>query len=568
METITTAQHYLQRLNLTKPKNDDELHEWIVANLGLDISRVAVCEGHVAPFTFLADLFFERTMAAILIANRTGGKTFMSALLHFLNSIFKPNCESASLGAIEPQSKRAYKGLKSIAKSNAAIQYGELDSDITKHPAVAKSNNDETIFTNGSQVQIIIGTIAGVNGPHPQKLHTDEAEIMDPEVFDESRNMSASKDDIRAQDWITSTRKYAYGPMEKLLEENREAEKHGKIPPYDVYMYCVYEAARNVPNCGNGCGCEDIVKGSWDDGTARTFADCCKGRLSRAHGHLPLEDLHKTFRAVSREKWEAQQECLRPEATGLVYKKWERGKNCCKWFEPNTDNGPFFFGADFGDTHPSAFTWYQLLTVDVMVHGYNQTRDDVPNMKLKAGTLVAFDEVYITQQSPANLVTIVNTREKYWRDKLGHGFRVSRRFGDRRALPYLRAFAEAQMPIANYMGTDRVRDTLALPRERVNDRTLIVDVLRCPMMCEEIEEYHFPKKKNNMTDDPDTPVDDFNHALDEMRYVVNNVEIVMKRGTVGAATLPKAGSTQHTTAGRHTSDTRAGESRYMPRSSP
>src|SRR6187551_2702166 len=64
------------------PKTDDELHKWIIDNLGLNIPRVAVCDDHQSPFDFIADIYFERVDSAIAVASRDGGKTMASALIH------------------------------------------------------------------------------------------------------------------------------------------------------------------------------------------------------------------------------------------------------------------------------------------------------------------------------------------------------------------------------------------------------------------------------------------------------------------------------------------------------
>lgn len=76
------------------PQTDDELHAWILKYLGMNIPRVAVCEDHQAPFSFIADLYFERVTSAIAMANRGGSKTMSSAILHLLNSLFKTGCLS------------------------------------------------------------------------------------------------------------------------------------------------------------------------------------------------------------------------------------------------------------------------------------------------------------------------------------------------------------------------------------------------------------------------------------------------------------------------------------------
>ncbi len=109
LNELFAAQQQLEaQLRIKGPQTDDELHAWIKEEMGIDIPRVAVCKDHQAPFTFLADVYFERCDAALAVANRGGSKTFIVAVLHWLNSLFKPGCESCTFGAVEQQSFRAY----------------------------------------------------------------------------------------------------------------------------------------------------------------------------------------------------------------------------------------------------------------------------------------------------------------------------------------------------------------------------------------------------------------------------------------------------------------------------
>src|SRR3972149_6088289 len=139
------------------PQTDDQLHKWIKDNLGLNIPRIAVCDDHQSPFQFVADIYFERVDSAIAVASRDGGKTMASALIHLLNSLFKPGCESITVGAIWAQSNRAYENLKKLLK-----YHGKVPS-IDKHPLLLKTTQERTEFINGSTVEILPGTIAAVN---------------------------------------------------------------------------------------------------------------------------------------------------------------------------------------------------------------------------------------------------------------------------------------------------------------------------------------------------------------------------------------------------------------------
>jgi len=140
LSEMLSAQTQLEaRLREMGPQTDDELHEWLKFELGIDIPRTAVCEGHSAPFTFLADLYFERTEAALGVANRGGAKTFLVAVLHWLNSRFKPGCESCTFGATEAQSLRAYAHLKNwiyddekTRKSGKAVLKPEITTSLMR----------------------------------------------------------------------------------------------------------------------------------------------------------------------------------------------------------------------------------------------------------------------------------------------------------------------------------------------------------------------------------------------------------------------------------------------------
>src|SRR2546423_1241259 len=67
-------------------RDDDELHAYLVSELGIDVPRVAACHDHDAPFDAFADLYFERDLAALWLAPRGGAKTFLAAAWHLLSS--------------------------------------------------------------------------------------------------------------------------------------------------------------------------------------------------------------------------------------------------------------------------------------------------------------------------------------------------------------------------------------------------------------------------------------------------------------------------------------------------
>lgn len=544
------------------PRNDDELHAWILNNIGYDIPRVPVCEGHQTPFEFLADLYFERVNSAVAMAARGSSKTVVSAILHLLNSLFRPGCESLTVGALLLQANRAFDVFKQVLKLHGGVQNEE------EHPLIVRSIQDITEFTNGSETRIIPGTLAAVNGPHPQKFHTDEAELMDARVFQESRQMPMGKKGIKKTVWITSTRKSSAGPMQRIIDSIENAEAEGHIPPYKLYTWCFAESAKNVPNCRvakpdlpeeEKCACNKVVKGKWEDGTNRTFDQICRGRLDRSQGYIELSDLHSTFMDSDQDTWEAQQECSKPEVGGMVFPTWSKERYGIKWYEPDPGLGLIYMGVDFsGGAVPNAVNWYQVLIADTLVHGYADV-EGKPTKLLKRGTRVCFDELYIANVGNYELADLVVQREKRYKDRWQH-WNVVRRFPDPANLQARRDWNAHKPPLHTvYYVTRDIKEQIKTCRQILREDLFAVDILKCEMMPKEFDAYHYPEKKPGLIDDPEIPVDDFNHTMSNFRYTMENLKHLEKR-MGGNPSLPATSARTHRTK----SPVKSSAPRYLP----
>ena len=530
-----------QRVVSGAPLNDDELHLWIKSELGVDIPRESVCEGHQAPFQFVADFFFERENSGIVVANRGGSKTYGVAILHYINGKFKAGIEGFTFGATEAQSKRAYAHLKDLIRKKGD---DEIESSL----------ESMTKWKNGSSVEIVPGTIRAVNGPHPQIVHADEVELMDEDVFYESRNMAQSKTVdgslLRAQNIITSTRKRASGLMQRLVDEVMDAELQGKEPPYKLYTWCIFETAKNVPNCqkanpdlpaGKRCPCDQVKRGKLEGGVDRTLADVCNGRLARSQGWIAFDDVVSLFSSNTPEMWEAQQECRKPSTSGMVVPTFGRERHCIKDFDMDPANGPIYEGIDFGGTNPHAVLFLQILDHEVEVQTWSGGTRRLPQ-----GCHVYFDEIYKAEISNNKLASVICQREALWR-KSAPGFRVNARFCDpqgKAARLDLRNHNPA-LPSVWYATRD-VREHIKLVNELFSDYMIVIDASRCLMMVEEIEAWHYPRSRSSLVDDPEIPVNDFDHAMAAMRYSIANVARLAGRSS--AVMAPISGSSGHTTA--------------------
>ena len=517
-----------ERMDLSGPQTDDELHAWIKANLGVDVPRVSVCDGHCSPFDFIADVYFGRTRNAIAVANRDGGKTFGAAIVHYLRGRFTPGSESCTVGAVEQQAKRAYAHLQKFL--DKPTSEGLVDE--------RKRTQQETRWKNGSKIEILPGTVNSVNGPHPQLVHADEVELMDPDVFEESLMMPATGftpngTEVPAQYIITSTRKRAHGQMAKLVKEVTDAISKGMEPPWDLRIWCIYESAKSVPNCQvafpdtpetERCPCDRIANGAWDDGTPRTMMSCCKGRLGRSSGYIPFGDIIRQFTTTSRAVWEAQNECLKPSTKDLVLENMTPQAYGLKNFVPDPLNGPIVMSWDPGGTNPHAVVWYQFLKVEIDV-----TRIDGSSVRLRAGSRVAFDEIYETEVGNIAVLKKVRAREHAWSERV-IDFKVGLRICDPRMKAARLDWLTNSPPYkTTFLGTYDVKEQIDHLRDDVVDMGYMWADMRCEKFWDEVSMWHYKKKKGSALDAPETPVEDADHAMSTLRYFTTTMKMLLLR---------------------------------------
>jgi hypothetical protein len=514
------------------PRTDDELYAYVLKHLGIDIPRTAACADHEAPFQAFADLYFERDLEALWLAPRGGAKTFMAAIWELLSSRFRPGCESLSVAATLEQARRGYQHLTGFLRRD-----GEEGVDT--------SLKSETTWANASRVEIVPGSENAVRGPHPQHVFCDEQEQLEPTVWEASRLMSRSKPGIAAQDLVASTRARAHSQMDKLIAECEAAESTGIEPPYHLRRWCVLE-------CGQRCeesscdACSSIVKGKWDSGEPRTFADACGGKLRRASGWIPLSDLHRTFRTTSRAAWESEMECRRPSSEGLILPDFSRDRCCVRNYLPVPEVGPVYMSVDMGFENPTATIWVQFVTLngkEIVADGYEGGDRKIPRR-----AFVVFDELFKARLSTAQYVALLKEKEASWQRETGN-FRVAGRFYDVQASQAARDWAEHGVYLKNHVSGKNVARTTAFVRELADDGLLLVDA-SCVNTIRELESWHYDPYQDGV---PHKRAGD-DHCADALRYLIANVRRIEPAASPAASR--RVVSRQQTGAGPSPWETR------------
>jgi hypothetical protein len=212
------------------PANDDELWEFIAREYGFEIPRVAVCDGHRAPFDWMADTYFYRIDDSIFVGPRAGGKTLGMAIIDHLIMDHK-GLTICSVGAIEAQAKKCY------AYIDRFVNLPQFREALLKPSMISK-----TYLKNGGFIEVLAGTVNQVNSPHSARLHIDEVELAHPRVLEEAKSIPIRErgcdgELYRPATVYTSSRKLPYGPLEALLSD---APESGAA----VYKFCLVGETR------------------------------------------------------------------------------------------------------------------------------------------------------------------------------------------------------------------------------------------------------------------------------------------------------------------------------------
>jgi intein/homing endonuclease len=160
--------HYLDKNEFSILLNKDIWWDFIIDIESVGVKRVY--DLTVIPTeSFIANDIIVHNTRSVNIAN-------------YLNCEYKPGCEVCVLADIEAQSNKSYNYVKSFVYIKNSEGKKTPKSSIDGDPL-----RKETIWKNGSKLEVIIASKSGVNSPHPHKVHADEIDLMDREIWGEAQ---------------------------------------------------------------------------------------------------------------------------------------------------------------------------------------------------------------------------------------------------------------------------------------------------------------------------------------------------------------------------------------------
>lgn len=299
-----------------RPSNDRELLQWVETALGRHVPRVATCEGHNAPADFICDAFFGRVTDALVLANRSGGKTEDFAILHTANGRWKPGHETSHFGAIKIQARRCYTYFRRFTRRPKVA------------PHIESGKVETTDWSNGSTIEILPATEAQTQGGHPDLTSFDELEQGKFQPYENAKAMPEEYIDPETgrrtvgQFIAGSTRVSGLGLMQAAIDE---AEEKGT----PVYSWCIFETMQPCdgkdgrPGCiGRACPLARWCIGGGDEVEHHCDLDDeigLHGRVVHADGWRSYQQAIAVFSRAGVDTWEAQHLSRKPESSALIY---------------------------------------------------------------------------------------------------------------------------------------------------------------------------------------------------------------------------------------------------------
>lgn len=345
-----------RELFLTAIANEDadQLHALILLYYGINIPRKVVTPGHNAPFDFVFDYLTGKFRSAVVLANRSGGKTLNFGLLDSVMAYISPDTEIATVGAIQSQARKAYEYFK------------QFSDRFPFRSNIIRFKESKTDCKNRSVVQVLTGTMSGVNSPHPQILFLDEIDLMSWAILQQAFSMPQSRGGVTSRMVLTSTRKFPAGAMQTIMDS---AKTRGMAS----YKWNIWEVVKALPMDN-----PELLQRIYD-----TFGEDLPENIGEADGYYDWEDLITKYNVLDRETWEVEWLCSRPGTEGLVYgASYSDENNYIGDWSPVKNGvlrpGGYYLLEDFGfgEGHP-----------DVLLFGYIPPEWD---------RLILFDELYMT----------------------------------------------------------------------------------------------------------------------------------------------------------------------------
>jgi len=401
-------------------KNKQELHDWIVIFLALDLPDGMVDEATTSsPMDMVWEVYSkmlegtdEEFMRVLYFASRDSFKTLSASVIEVL-ALLHCGRNVAHMAAIQDQALKAQEYVKRSFRRPYLRDFVVGDNErMTKivrfyNPRTRHSlTQDEYAAYNADEkgefieikkvideyvekdhyVKIVICTMAGANSEHVPLFVIDEVDVVsNPAAYAESQNIPAGRGKNLPITMLTSTRKQAFGLVQKEIDNAKNSGL--KIRSWniiDVTQACLpsrhkpekprlklYVSDEDLRHVDEQTYASMNIKEKETYFPMEGFAGCkncklfpaCKTRLATHQKSTSslLKTIPETigkFNGNSTEMAQAQLLCRKPSSFGLVYQRLNKMVHV---ITPAQAHEKIFAEAPPGD--PKDFTKAQLMVI-------------------------------------------------------------------------------------------------------------------------------------------------------------------------------------------------------------
>jgi hypothetical protein len=483
MSTAALTDDQRRMVRLVRPRTPNQLHAYIRTVLGFNVPRVALVDGHDAPFDYVQHAYFEdrQPRDCVVWANRGGGKTQLGAIVTLLDLLFKPGIQVRILGGSFDQSSKMYQYL-------VRLLGGPVFVDLIDGRCTGRAVELHT----GSRVEVLSQAETSVRGQRVHKLRCDEVELFDEEVWQAAQLVTRSGTcggiTVQASIETISTMHRPFGIMQQIIKDAGVQQRR-------VFKWSVLDT---LEGCEPGRECESC-----------TLREDCRGMAKAGIGFIPITDAIQQKRRVGPDTWAAEMLCTRPSRTHSVYPEFDQAvhvRTHGPWEDAaiggeGDDRYAWLGGIDFGFRAPTVLLW-----------ALHDRKEDV---------LWIVDELAAVERTTQQIIEAAAARnwpQPQWigADPAGHqrgeqtGRSVISIWKDR-------GWDVKSRPSRIAAGIGAVRRRLRSADGRVSLRIHA----RCATLIESLKCYHYPPEDERK----DVPIKDgSDHAADALRYLVVNLD--------------------------------------------
>lgn len=362
-------------------QSKEQLHDWVLVFLGVDLSDGLVCDDDVAEAPSNSsplDVAWEVYVAAmrgdpdfqrvLIYSSRDSGKTLVTSVLELL-CLFHLGRDVVHLAATQEQSNvcsgyiagylqrsimREYvaeKNTRRITIEWYQTRDGKYRMSAASFAAMKRADprEGERWVRRTQKMIIAVSTLAGVNAAHGSFFAIDECDLIPPNVYKEANVgiTTETRDGKPPITMIVSTRKFSFGMVQKEIDDAAKTQIHIRhwnlldvtkpCPPErhlpseprqviytsDAMLTAISEADYAVMDTVEQAKYQQL------QGYAGCLKNCrlfsvCKGRLATKQKSKSgmLKGLHhvtEKFTTSDVDFAKAQLLCWKPGSVGLVY---------------------------------------------------------------------------------------------------------------------------------------------------------------------------------------------------------------------------------------------------------